>query len=205
MLQTSAWRRRFLFVDANPVIVFLVLSDVIIIGAQEMMGPVFAIFVIQQIQGGNAAVVGVAAGVYAVVKSLAQVPLAFLVDKISGERDDYWAVVLGSLLMAMLPLTYLVIDRPSQLYLIQGLLGLGAALAYPPYMAIFTRHIDRKQEGKEWGIRFTLVDLAAAAAAAIGGFIAFTLGFHTLIVIYVVIGLLGVTALFPIRRHLRQK
>ena len=84
------------------------------------------------------------------------------------------------------------------------LLGIGSAMSFPSFMAIFTRHIGKEREGVEWGIYFTLVDLGSALAAGIGGLLAVTIGFPVLIVGVTVIGILGTLFLLPIRSHLRM-
>lgn len=106
--------------------------------------------------------------------------------------------------MGLVPLLYLVIHSPGQLYLAQALLGIAAAFSFPSYMAIFTRHIDRKKEGTEWGAYFTLIDLSSAATAAIGGVLASTVGFHTLIVGLVALNMLGTLLLIPVRSRMRM-
>ena len=69
-------------------------------------------------------------------------------------------------------------------------------------MAIFTHHIDKKKEGTEWGIYFTLTDLVGATFSSIGGFVAASYGFPTLIIFVVIISVLGAVLLWPIRPYL---
>jgi len=61
----------------------------------------------------------------------------------------------------------------------------------PAWMAIFTRHIDKEHEGVEWGVYRTLVDLGAAGAASLGGFLAYRLGFMPLFILVSIISLIG--------------
>jgi len=71
-------------------------------------------------------------------------------------------------------------------------------------MAIFTRHIDKEKEGTEWGIYFTLTDLTSAALAVIGGFVATTQGFPTLIILVVIMSLFGALILWPIKPYIKK-
>lgn len=191
--------------DINAVIRFLIISDTIMIGAAGLLGPIFALFIAKFIIGGNEAVAGVAAAIYLVTKSLAQVPIATLIDKIRGERDDFWLMFIFTALIALVPMLYLVINTSLQLYIVQFILGLFTAFTFPTYMAIFTRHIDYKKEGTEWGVYFTLTDLSSAALAAIGGYIAAVQGFPVLITMVVTISLIGALLLLPIKPYLRMK
>lgn len=196
--------RRYLLADTGTTIKFLILSDVVFVSAKGLLGPVFALFVEGYIVGANAAVVGIAATVYLLSKSLLQIPFARLMDKIKGERDDFLIMFIGTLFSAVVPLAYLFIHTPFQLYFVEFLLGIGAAMAFPSFMAIFTRHIGKDREGVEWGIYFTLADLGSALAAAVGGILAVTIGFSVLIIGLTIVGIVGALLLIPIRRHLRM-
>lgn len=196
--------REYFLLDMNVVIRLLIMSDVIWMGATGLLGPIFALYVVDFIPGADAAVAGTAAAIYLVTKSLLQVPVASIIDKIRGEQDDYWFLVCGSLCAALTPLSYLFIHGIAQLYLVQFILGAITAVTFPSYMAIFTRHIDHTREGTEWGVYFTLVDLSGAVAASAGGVMSTYLGFHTLIIVMVGISLLGASILIPIRSRMRK-
>ncbi|PIR76240.1 MAG: hypothetical protein COU32_03145 [Candidatus Magasanikbacteria bacterium CG10_big_fil_rev_8_21_14_0_10_42_10] len=190
--------------DINPVVRFLILSDTIVMGSLGLLGPIFALFITDFITGGNEAVAGLAAGIYLFTKSVLQIPIAHMIDKIRGEKDDFWLMFIFTLLMSFVPLLYLIIHTPIQLYMVQFLLGFFTAFTFPTYMAIFTRHIDKEKEGTEWGVYFTLTDLTGAALAALGGFIAAYSGFPILIVSVVVVSVIGALLLWPIKPYLKM-
>jgi len=187
----------------NPVIRLLIVSDTVLIGAAGLLGPVFALFVEGFISGGNAAVAGIAAAIYLFTKSILQIPIAHFIDRVRGERDDFWLMFLFTVLISLIPLLYLVIDTPLELYLVQFLLGLCTAFTFPTYMAIFTRHIDRQKEGTEWGIYFTLTDMTSALLAAVGGYVAVASGFPSLILLVVIVSLIGALLLWPIKPYIQ--
>jgi len=189
----------------NPVVRFLIISDVLIVGATGMLAPLFALFIEDYIVGSNALVVSVAMGVYLLSRSLLQIPVATLIDKIKGEKDDFALMFIFSVLMALIPLLYLIIKTPAQLYIVQALLGIFTAITYPSYMAIFTRHVDKHKEGTEWGIYYTMTDLGTAALAVIGGYVADSFGFPQLIILVSAISLIGAIALAPIRFYLFKR
>src|SRR3989338_6969157 len=191
--------------DINPIIRFLIISDVVLAGAAGLLGPIFALFIEDFIQGGNAAVAGVAAGVYLFTKSILQIPIANFIDKIRGEKDDFWLMFIFSILISFISLFYLVISTPFQLYIVQFALGFFTAFTFPSYMAIFTRHIDKAKDGTEWGIYFTLTDLIGAALAIVGGYVATTQGFPTLIVAVVVVSFVGAMLLWPIKPYTKTR
>lgn len=189
--------------DINPVIRFLIISDTVIIGAAGLLGPIFALFIEGFIQGGNEAVAGLAAGIFLFTKSVLQIPIAHFIDRLRGEKDDFWLMFICTTLIAIIPLLYLVINTPLQLYFVQFILGLFTAFTFPTYMAIFTRHIDKEKEGTAWGVYFTLTDLTSAALAIVGGYLATTQGFPTLIVAVVIVSLMGSLLLWPIKPYIK--
>ena len=195
--------RHYFLQDINPVVRFLILSDTIFSGATGLLGPIFALFIADFIQGGNEAVAGMAAGIYMFTRGLLQIPFAHIMDRIRGERDDFWFMFVFSALIGVLPLLYLVIDTPLELYLIQAIMGLCTAFTYPSFMAIMTRHVDKKKEGTEWGVYFTLVDFAGAIFAALGGYVAATEGFPMLIMTVVIINVLGAFMLWFVKPYIR--
>ncbi len=189
--------------DFNPVIRFLVISDTILIGAAGLLGPIFALFIEDFIIGGNESVAGLAAGIFLLSKSVLQIPIAHYIDKIRGEKDDFWLMFICSVAMSLVPLAYLFIETPMQLYLVQFVLGVLASFTFPTFMAIFTRHIDKSKEGTEWGVYFTLTDLTSAVLAVTGGFLASTQGFPTLIIVVVILSLIGALMLWPIKPYIK--
>jgi len=188
----------------NPAIRCLILSDVIWRGSVGFIGPIFALFIAGFIEGGSAEVVGVSMSIYLFTKSLFQIPFATIMDRIRGEQVDFWFMFSGTFASALLPLSYLVIHTPMQLYVVQFLCGIAAAASFPPFMALFTKHMDKHKEGAEWGIYYTLTDLCTAMTAALGGVMAVNFGFQALIVVVVLMGLIGSFVLFPIRFFIRQ-
>jgi MFS family permease len=89
-----------------------------------------------------------------------------------------------------------------QLYTVQFAYGIVTAFAFPTYMALFTRHVDRDKEGTEWALYFTLTNLGSAFTAFVGGIIATAMGFDALIIGSVIVAFVGGLALFPIRHHI---
>lgn len=189
----------------NPVIRFMTMSDVVLLGAGQLLAPVFAVFVGSEIVGGNVSVVGMATALFFIAKSIAQIPAASLMDRVKGERDDFAWMFFGTLSIPLLQLLFLVISSPMELYLLQIIMGIVTGITYPSYMSIFGRHIDKSHENMEWGVRFTLTDISAALGAMIGGFLAYNYGFSSLIMATSAAGVVGVLLLLPVRRYLRAR
>ncbi len=205
MMKQTTFIREYFLLNMNPIVRSLVLSDIIWRSSVGFLAPIFALFIADFIEGGNAEVVGVSITIYLFTKSIFQIPFATLIDRIRGEADDFWFMFIGSLIGALLPLCYLFIRTPMELYITQFVYGIAAAASFPSFMALFTRHIDKNKEGSDWGIYFTLTDFSAAIAATVGGITAVHLGYRPLIVIVTAVGVLGTCFLLPIRSFIQTK
>lgn len=205
MTKRSIGIRYYFLKEINPLIRLLIVADILIVGGTAMLAPIFALFIEGYIRGGNEQVAGIAIALFLITKSLTQIPVATMIDRIRGEKDDFVILVLFSLLMSLTPLLYLIISEPWQLYVVQVILGFFTAMTFPSFMAIFTRHIDRAQEGTEWGVYFTLSDLVSAGLAAIGGYIAYTIGFSALIGAVVTVSVIGSLLLTSIKPYIQKR
>ena len=196
--------KTYLMLNFNPAIRWLIISDTIIMASSGLLAPIFAVFITDFIKGSNIQVAGIAVTIFLLTKSIAQIPAASIVDKIKGELDDFWILLIGSIIMSLVPIGYIFIQTVPQLYAVQFINGLITAFTFPSYMAIFTRHIDKQKEGTEWGIYFTLTDLSGAAAGAIGGTIAFYIGFQWVFISVALLSLVGSLALVLIYQQMKK-
>ena len=175
----------------NKVIRILVLGDIMFFSAFGLIGPIFAVFITNQVAGATVATVGFAATINLLVRALLQMPVARYIDKHRGEKDDFLFMVVGSTLISIVPFAYLFVTLPIHLYLAQVILGIGGALTNPGWFAIFTRHIDKGKEGTEWTLENVSIGLVSAGAAALGGIMAERFGFHNLFLIVGILSLIG--------------
>lgn len=197
--------RMFDGVKINPVIRVLVVSDILILSAFGLVAPIFAVFLLENIQGGSAEVAGFAAMVGLFSRAVFQIPVAIFIDRRTGERDDFWINFGGSVGMSLIPLAYLFASLPTHIYFIQAVFGFFHALTFPSWKAIFTRHIDRHEVGLDWAVYNTTTDLGVALAAAIGGVVAVTLGFKALFISVSLFSLLGTLLVLKIHPLMRSE
>ena len=188
----------------NKIIRTLILSDIFIISGFGLVSPILAVFFTEQIQGGDVKVAGLASTVYLITKSLLILPVGRFIDRKKGEKDDFYAMVLGSTLTSFVPFSYLFISSPAQVYLVQMLYGLGEALSYPSWLAIFTRHVGSKKTGFTWGLYYTMTDVFGAITAGVGGAIASHLGFRPLFMVVGTMSLVGSSVLLLFYKELRK-
>jgi MFS family permease len=188
--------------QVNFIIKILILSDFLIWSSYQFVTAFFAIFITDKIQGGSIEVVGLAVAIYLFTKSIFEVPMSMYIDRTKSEKDDLISAIFGTILTAVVYFGYTAIDTVLELYILQALQGIAAAIAFPGWYAIFTRHIDKGKEAFEWSLYDVFLGLGMAAAAALGGFIAESFGFNTLFILVGILTLLGAFLLLTIKRKI---
>lgn len=185
-------------IKINKIVKILIASDVLILGAFGFLNPIFAVFVNEKLIGGSIEVAGFAAAIYLLVKASLQIPVGRYVDRDRKDKNDFWFLVAGSLLIAIVPIFYSYSVYPWHVYLLQIVYGVGAAMSFTTWFALFTRHIDKFHEGYEWGLYDTVTGLTAGVAAALGGVLAERLGFNFVFYLVSFITIAGVFLLLSI-------
>jgi MFS family permease len=194
--------------SVNKVIKVFIISDFFFQYAWGLLGPVFAIFIVQNIVSSPAEaakVAGFAALFYWVVKSLLQIPIGSYLDKNHGEKDDFWFIVIGTFITGLVPFGYLFSSYPWHIYVLYALHAIGAAMMIPAWSAVFTRHIDKGKEAFELATRSTSLGFAAGISGAIGGVMVALLGFKIVFILVGVITIFSGFILFLIYKDISPK
>lgn len=186
----------------NRVIKVLIFSDFLLNAGWGLLGPIFAIFLTQQIKGGDIKLAGFCAGTYWIVKSICQPFIAHHLDKNHGEVDDFYFLVSGYFLVSFVPIGYIFATLPWHVLGLQVIYALGMACAIPTWAGIFTRHIDKGRENFEWSLESTSLGFAAGVTGALGGLIASWIGFKLLLMAVSLFTLCSGAVLFLIIRHI---
>lgn len=187
------------FPKLNQVILLIILAEFIFVTATTLVSPIFALFITEDI-GAAARVVGFAVAVYWIVKSILQLPVARYIDRNHGEIDDYYSMIGGLLLTTIGVFLFYVATREWHIYAIQFLIAVGDSFVVPPFYAIFTRHIDKDQEGFEWSLRSSFsLGAGSAIGGALSGILGSAIGFRSLFLINGILMLVGWTVLLFLR------
>lgn len=189
----------------NKVIRVLILSDVFLVTGFGFITPIFAVFLTNNIKGGNVEVAGFAAAIYWIILSLVLIPSGKYLDRNHGEKDDLYFIVIGNLLAALAVFGYIFSYLPWHIYFLQVIYAFGMGMNIPGYTAIFTRHVDKGKEAQSWSTRTAFVGVGAGIAGALGGIIAHRFGFISLFVGVGIFVLLGAFVPFLISKNILSK
>ena len=192
-------------IGINKVIKVLIASDFLLQSGWGLIGPIFAIFLTEQIKGGSLEMVGFVAATYWLTKSFVQPFIARFLDIRKGEKDDFKFIISGLYIANLVPLGYLFSTQIFHIFILEFIRGLAMACVVPSWSAIFTRHIDKGREAFSWSIESTAIGLAFGFAAVFGGVIAGILGFKTVFVLVSIFGLIASSVLLLIRNQIFPK
>jgi MFS family permease len=185
----------------NRVIRTLVTSDFILNFAFGLLAPIFAVFVLKNVEGSTLRVIGTSATFYWLARVVSTVPLSKLMDKTDGERDEYYFVIAGSFIISTIPLFFLLISEAWHLYLIQFIHGLANSMTVPSWRILFTDHLDRGRTGYEWSLEDIAIGTSTAASAYVGSVIAEKFGFEIVLILLSILSFIATMFLIPLKPY----
>ena len=182
----------------NRTIKLLMFSDVFVQTGFGLIEPILAIYIKEDLIGGTIFTAGLASTLFLVTKCLVQLPFSRYVDR--HDKKVRWLIV-GTLLLSIVPFIYIFADNIKFVYLAQILFGIGSGLAYPTWLGLWSRNLDRNQESFEWSLYSTATGIGTAITAGIGAAIAQFIGFKLTFVLVGIMALLGCGVLFMLERR----
>ena len=189
----------------HPVTKILIINNLLTLTGWAFINPIFAIYVIQNIYGSTIQTIGLCYFIYWVVKGLLQLFISNYLDRVEGEADDYFTLLLGQFLNILIPLVLLFSRYATELYLIFFIYGIADALYVPPWNAIFTRYINPKRVSFEWTLNSTGINFGSALAILIGSSLALIFGFPLIFIFVASAQGLSLCFLLSIKKYFLRK
>lgn len=161
----------------GKVVKYFIFVDLALLAGWGLIDPVFGVFIKDEVRGATLVTIGIAAGLYWLIKSILQLPIANYLDRKQGEKDDFYALILGLLIVSFSALLFGLVGEIWQLYVVQMLKAVGFSLYAATWPAIFSRHLDKERVSFDWALDSTAVGVSAGVSGFFGGLIANTFGF----------------------------
>lgn len=198
-----------MFKGVNRVMRAYIYWDLMVNSAWGLLGPIFSIFLLQNVASGDIALGAKVAGfstlAYWITKAVLQIPIGNYLDKNHGEIDDFWFFVIGSMLTGLVPLGFLFSFEPWHIYVLQIFHAVGMSMVIPSSYAIFIRHTDKGHEAYESSLDSTLLGIGAGVAGAIGGVAAGYIGFKYIFLLTSIFTFISVIFIFKVRSEMLPK
>jgi len=162
----------------NHAIRILLATNGLILFAGAMLGPIYALFV-EKI-GGSLLDASYAGAAFAAAAAITVFFMGRLSDKV---KENELIIVAGYIIMGLGFFLYTAVNSIWSLLLAQVIIGFGEAIYVPAFDCVFSRHLDRKKEGTEWGAWESINYITTAIGAIIGGYTVHYFGFDLLFII----------------------
>ena len=166
----------------NKAIKILLVTNGLTLVAGAMLGPIYALFV-EEI-GGDLLDASYAFGVFAFVAGVVTLISGRFTDKI---EENELILVAGYAIMGIGFFGYIFVNSIFLLLIVQAIIGLGEAIYGPAFDVIYSKHLDKKKAGREWGAWEAINYFTTAFGAVAGGILVTLFGFN---IIFVAMGLL---------------
>lgn len=166
----------------------LVGINLIFVFGASLLGPLYAIYVKQEI-GGDILTIGWAFAIYMITVGVVSYIAGKMGDKI---KEKEYLLAVGYLIRAVGFFCYTLISTIGGLFLLQLFLGIGEAIANPSFKSIYSIHLDNGRESTQWGIWDMSYSIIVGIATIIGAMIVNSFGFD---ILFYSMSLLAVIAL----------
>lgn len=185
----------------NRIVKLLIISDIFVMTGFGLISPILAIFIKENLVGGSIFAAGLAGAIFFITKIIIQLPFSRYID--DHKEKVKWLIV-GTLFISAVPFIYIFAKHVYVIFIAQVVYGIGAGLAYPTWLGLFSTHLDKKHESFEWSLYSTFTGLGTAGTAFIGAAIAQWFGFELTFVFVGIMALIGCMILLLLQhKHLQ--
>lgn len=183
----------------NRIIFYLTLSDVFTWGLYTVISVFAGIYLEKRFNGSAVEYIGIGISIFYLSKSVTQIPIGILTDRVKTYKDDILLLFLGNIFMAIPYFFYPILESPLPFYFLQFIMGLGASMNLVCWRKTFAKNIDVGKEGLSYAIYDTIYSLSLTLFGVIIGFVAnISQSYFDLVMI--VIGILMLSSAYWITR-----
>lgn len=180
-----------IFPAISRIIRFFIICDLFMWTGWGFIDPLFSVFVIRNIAGATLVSIGLLATIYWITKGILQIPISIFLDSNDGEKDDFYALIFGLMIIALSSFSFMIVKTMGQVYFIQFIKAVGFALYIPAWSSIFSKHLDPNHTAYEWAVSSSSVSLGIGLAGAVGATVANFAGFNFVFLLTGLMALLG--------------
>lgn len=167
----------------NKSLRFLFALNSIFVFASSLFGPLYAFYV----QGIDDKIIFTSFS-WAVFMFSSTIFMYFVSKYGDRVKEQEYLLAAGFLVRSFAWFGYVFVSNITGLMILQVVLGFGEALGTPSWNAIFAKHLDKKEEIRDYSYWNIVNNLMVAVATVVGGFFVTYFGFNLM---FVVMGILA--------------
>lgn len=189
------------FLSMNRTLGLLIVSDIFVLTGFGLVAPILAIFINDNLVGGSIFSAGLASTIFLLTHALLQIFFSYKFNP----KDRLWMLRLGTLIIALVPLGYILSTHIYHIYAVEFVYGIGAAFAYPAWSSLFTAHLEKGKRGFQYSVYSSSVGIGTAITAGVGAWLAEKTSFQLVFILTGIIAVAGLLFLFRIEKKSLKK
>jgi len=155
----------------NKIVWFLTLSDIFTWGVYTIISGFIGLYISKKIGSNVEVVLGIGIGLFYLAKGMFQIPIGIITDKIKKDKDDILFLLIGNLMMGLPYLYFPSITTPFEYYVLQFVIGTGAAMNLVNWRKIFAKNLTIGKEGLEYGFYDTIMSFSMIFLSILAGIV----------------------------------
>jgi DHA1 family quinolone resistance protein-like MFS transporter len=185
----------------NKNLKLLVISDIFVISGFGLIAPILSIFINDNLIDGSIFSAGLASTIFLITHA----GLQLLFSSKFVPNDRLWMLKLGTAIITLVPVGYLLSTTVYHLYFVEFVYGIGAAFAYPSWSSLFTSNLEKGKRGFQYSVYNSSVGVGTALTAVAGGWLAEKFSFQLVFILTGLIALVGLFILFRLEKKSLMK
>lgn len=156
----------------NQTILLLTVNDVFTWGVYNAINVLVGIYLTEKLNMLATEVVGIGVGILFLTRSVVQIPMGLIGDRLHTERDEVIMLMWGNILMGLPIILLTQVTAAWHYYLLQIVFGIGAAMNLVDWRKLFAKNLDKGREGLQYAVYDSIMSLSIALIAVSGGVVA---------------------------------
>jgi sugar phosphate permease len=185
----------------NKTLKLLIISDIFVLSGFGLIAPILAIFIKDNLIGGNIFSAGLASTIFLITHAGLQLLFSYKFNP----KDRLWMLKLGTAIIALVPVGYIFSRTIYHIYAVEFFYGVGASFAYPTWSSLFTSHLEKGRRGFQYSIYSSSVGVGTALTAAAGAWMAEKIGFEWVFILTGIMSMVGLFILFRLNKTVLRK
>lgn len=154
----------------NRVVLLLSLADIFSWGPYMVISALSGLYLAIKLEMDAVQVVAIGTSIYYITRTILQMPIGKISDKIKSDSDEILFLLIGAILMGLPFIVYPFISIPIHYYILQFVFGLGVSFNLTNWRKLFALNVDKNMEGTQYGFyEICMSGGAAVFSALIGG------------------------------------